>query len=348
MRQALVLCMFLAGCDRWQTCEDLIDWNIPVSRDGSDEGADAHVTRAPDGTIVLAISDPFSAVQFGDRRLQGAHLAKVSTDGVIEQVVPVSAPSQYASIVRADALGNVVIAWGGSATTVIGYGADLQQRWSRVAGQGSRLPLDVAPSGQIALATTTVDAGQAMVSLLNLDPDGQTRWERLVGNESIFILQIADNGDVFSFNGGPGGMRRTRHAASDGAVLEQLAISTPPQLTLPDGGFFQVGYNPDGSASALLTRFASDGREMWSRTRDVRALVNPILTTSGDVVAQTSYEAISGPTYRLLVVDGETGEDRNEVSMCTYQSIFAADAEHYFGLGLIGSPSIGLARFAMP
>ncbi len=348
MWQALVLCTLLGGCDRWQTCEELTDWSIAVSRDGSDEGADAHLTRAPDGTLVLAISDPFSAVQFGDRRIQGAHLAKVSADGAIEQVSPVAAPSQYAVVVRADALGNVVVAWGGSATTVVGYGADLQQRWSRAGSQGYQLPIDVAPSGQIALAMTALDAGQQKTSLINLEPNGQARWERVLGEESIFTLQFAGNGDVFSFNNGPAGMRRTRHAASDGAVLEHLAISSPPQLTLPDGGFFQIGYNPDGSSSALLTRFAPDGREMWSRKREVRGLVNPILAESGDVVAQTSYEEAGGPTYHLLVVDGETGNDRDEVPMCTYQNLVAADAEHYFGIGLIGSPSIGLARFAMP
>jgi hypothetical protein len=350
-RLLTMLCAFSTGCDRWATCEDLTDWNIQVTRgESGNEGADAHATRAPDGTLVIAISDPSDSVTFGDQLLKGPHLATVSPDGTIGTIAAVTpASGPYASVVRADANGNVVIVWsGGRMNQVVGYGADLQERWSRIIGAGYMQPLDVAPTGHVIFANNNQTTNPPTSTLVYLEPDGATRWEVPGGNDWFGRFQLADNGDVFVFHNSGVGGRRTRYAATDGAVVDEIDVPALPELTLPDGSFFRVGYNPDGSESAVLTRFDASGREVWSRTRPLRSLGNPVLSTTGDLIAQTSYDDLGAPSYKLLVLDGATGDERAEVLTCIYQNLFAADATHYYALGLIGSPSDGLARIQLP
>lgn len=65
------------------------------------------------------------------------------------------------------------------------------------------------------------------------------------------------------------------------------------------------------------------------------------------MVVQTARETSGQHSYALLVLDSETGDELDSIRMCDFVSVFAADSDHYFALGLIGSHSVGLARFPM-
>lgn len=73
-----------------------------------------------------------------------------------------------------------------------------------------------------------------------------------------------------------------------------------------------------------------------------------VITPDGGLLAQTLDEEAAGLTYGVLVLDGATGEIRAEGAACSHVTAFGANETSYFALGLIGSASVGLAKFAKP
>ncbi|HUS32199.1 MAG TPA: hypothetical protein VMZ53_27050, partial [Kofleriaceae bacterium] len=93
--------------------------------------------------------------------------------------------------------------------------------------------------------------------------------------------------------------------------------------------------------------FDANGVELWSHRYAALALNNPVLSTTGDILLEAAHEGLHGSRYDVLVLDGATGAERATIRSCGYINVLAADAQAYYGLGLTGSDSVGLARFSM-
>lgn len=349
----VLLLLALAACDRWADCEDLADWNLTLSRPGTDEGADATVTRGSDGAIYVVMSDPFSDIDFDGRRLSGPHLATVSPAGAILALEPVPAVERgtYAGAARPDGAGGVVVYWSGEEGTLRGYGPDLQERWSHPVGRSNfELPYDVGPSGAVAYVSADLAPPQPRSELGYLEPTGAVRWRILLPTDlHVGHIEVDASGDVFVFVDGSDGPRRVRRAAADGALLAELELPKGlPTLTQPDGSFYYAHYAPDGSAAAVFARHDAAGTELWAQRRPLLGMTGVVVTPDGGLLAQTVDEEAAGLSYGVLVLDGANGVVRAEDRACSHVIAFGADENSYFALGLIGSSSVGLARFAQP
>jgi hypothetical protein len=350
MRMAwLGVSWLVAACDPNPSCEELADWSIPIWRGESTEGADAIATVAPDGSLYVLVDDP-DPVRFGSGTISGAHLAHVSAEGDILALTPISAPIYgYPSALRVNAAGQLVAVFIGQNTNVSVFTPELQLAWQTTLPEqyphGFGAPVDISPSGDVVLFTRTEEG-----ALRYFDSAGQLRWQWTTTRTSVYEARFADNGDVLAFADtgllDPPGPHRLRFATASGDIVADTAIVATPQIVLSDGSFIVAGYTQSGPDNTAVQRFDANAELVWERRFNPRGFVNPVLATTGDVVAQTSY-GDDYPSYHLMVLDGASGLSR-EIPMCSHVSVIGADAEHYIGLGLTGSASIGLARFAMP
>ena len=345
MKSIIFLSLALVACDHWnRSCEDLADWTIPISRGDSDEGADANAMRGPDGSLFVAFTD--DDVTFGDMRVSGPHVAHVGVDGTILATAAVATTGMYPGVMRTNS-DRLVVAWGLNPASVSAFDYDLHQLWSVPLGIGYQQPLALAPTGDV--VTTSVMQGPTMqqTTLLYINRDGTTRWSLTDDDWNISYVRVLDNGDVLAFVYENVMLSRRTFAASDGAVLDN--VFQPPNpfpesgLILPDGGSIVI----DTEGPYTVRRVDKNGVRLWSHYYAASALYNPVLSTTGDILLQGAHEEIHGTEYIVLALDGTTGDERATRHSCGYVTVLAADADHYYGLGLTGSSSVGLARFSM-
>jgi len=351
MRTAAIV-LLLAGCEHWVgTCEDTADWSIPITRGTTNEGAEAVAARAPDGSIVLAIGDPFSDVQFGDQRLHGPHVARVSADGQIVATVPVALPVATQGPQQIRAVGDrIAVLWPGTPSTLDVRDADLNPVWVLPASTTYfGVTFDLGPQGEVAAAVVKTDATNVQTTELVLfAPDGSERWRHpLLAGETVATVRVTDTGDVMAVVSSSATYRK-RYAAADGAELDYLAVPFNPEFLQRDGSFWHTGYQMYDGAGAVVERYDAAGKRVWQSVFRSGPLSSPILTETGDqLVAMTGYEALHGTDVRTLIIDAATGKKVDERRTCGFQFMFSADRDVYFALGAIDSSSTGLGRYPL-
>ena len=274
----------------------------------------------------------------------------MSADGEILALAPIAVPpNAYPSALRVNAAGQLVAVFllGNSALITV-YSRELKLAWQTTLAEQyphqSGTPIDISPSGEVVVFTRS-----AAGALRYFESSGQLRWQWPTMMTSVFEARFVDGGDILAFADtgmlAPPGPHRIRFSGASGAIIADKPIAATPQLVLADGGFVVAGYT-QSEPNTAVRRFDASAELVWERTFDTRSFNNPVLATTGDVVAQTSYgENLT--SYRLMILDGGSGASR-EISMNSHLTVLGAEAERYFALGLTGSTSVGLARFAIP
>jgi hypothetical protein len=367
MKRSILLLVALVGCDRWGTCDEHAEWSIDIASATPPGFPTTVAARAPDGSVVLAISDPEHDLRVDGRLLVGPHLVRVGDDGQIRATVP-------ATIALGRALpGEVVtgatrvaVRWYQGADTALAvYDVDFTEIWASDIElddglQIGRTKLALGPQDQIvSLRSVRDDAGVPVSVLSYRDANGTELWSAKGERGSFPQPSVAENGDVFVLGAvgereaatGFGEPHRWRYAAVDGALVEDVILPEPGGLLRSDGSFFASTYVFDDETykTTSIRRYDASGAKMWSRTTTPVAFSNVRFASSGDLALAYTREELHEYSGRFLILDEATGEPRDDFEVCSAQGVFSIDADRYFAYiseGQFGLEFRGLAAFA--
>ena len=344
----------LIGCDRWRTCEELVDWHVPFEREDGvveHEGAQGVLTRGRDGSLILHINDPSPKVKFGTLHVGGSALARINRDGELVGLVPTPDVVGQATAVAADAQGNAYLVSGADEAAgglkLTSYNGAFQVRWTVTLLGNLGIPsLAADDAGHVAV----LGPSPSGMSLYYLETDGTQRWS--VPNPGIGGgLGFDDEGNVHLFTSNGTGLEHRRYTP-DGVLAATHATATGhPAAIMRDGGFVAFDFFTDDTIH--LARFDRDGARLWQREVPATNIdfgfdgqVKIATSDEGDVLVSTDDTAGPTPGSRVIRLDGKTGDSRSDRISCTSMVVVGADADAYYAIGQPGFASVGIARFS--
>lgn len=351
-----------AGCDRWGECHPDSLWAVEAVRVAGyveDEGADIFAGPGPDGAVLVVLSD-YQAIRFGGQELRGPHLARIDRDGVVDRVVAETQAGDNPSPVGlgADDAGGTVVAWVPDrvpfSLLLVAYDAALAPRWSFDIASATDLdhPFDVGPEGHVAFVSR--DAEQREITLHYLGPDGVERWRQDLSSTYVRSIRLNAEGDVMGYGHlREGEPRRWRHAANDGAIVEDaaaidLGYSSPIHFAR-SGEIAAAAHVPGTGLEVSL--LDDQGRTRWTRVLDLGSPVQITRDPSGHIILlayPTQSSRIAGvalDAISIVRLDGSIGEPLAAAEYCGTRRLAAVDDDGYVIVGPIGSPSEGLVRY---
>jgi hypothetical protein len=353
MKRLLVL-VALAGCDRWETCQERADWYLdfalqPQITPGFEgdfvseaQQAAGVMVRAHDGSSILVINDAGSDVKFGDLRIRGTAIARIGANGELLGLAPAPDIPNGMMVVRSDAAGNVVIAQFSGTLQLYALDAGLHRRWTQSI-QASGIGQNVAAGGDGLVAYAA--RGSSTDILHYLEPDGSERWSLPLPALAAAVW-LDEAADVHVYTSGTSGFQHV-HYASDGTYVSSQQIEATPTAFGRDGSYVVALGGQFTEDPINVSRYTVDGMRLWRRSVGQSGFINVAVADNGDVLVPTNSSDGSTLSARMLRLSAKSGDTRDDVISCSQMQVVGGDSDHYIGIGQVGAiPSVGIAGFS--